>query len=268
MRICQVLTVAGSDSGGGAGIQADIKTFTVLRAYGMSAVSAVTAQNTQGVQEVYPLSPEAVGMQLDSVFSDIRVDAVKTGMLFSDPIIVEVASKLRNYNVSNLVVDPVMIAKGGSTLLEQKAVSALIDDLMPLTTIITPNIPEAEVLTGIKISTVEDMKKAAKQLVCMGARSAVVKGGHFPGGPIDVFCDGKNVIEYKGERYHTKNTHGTGCTFSAALTVGLARKLSLPDAVQLAKDFINVAIAKAIPIGHGHGPTNHLAWLDKKEFEV
>ncbi|HHV07266.1 MAG TPA: bifunctional hydroxymethylpyrimidine kinase/phosphomethylpyrimidine kinase [Firmicutes bacterium] len=263
MKHCRVLTIAGTDSGGGAGIQADLKTFTVMRAYGMSVIAAVTAQNTMGVQGVYPLAPEAVGEQLESVFSDIGADAVKTGMLFSAPIITEVAAKLRKFNVSNLVVDPVMIAKGGSRLLEEEATAALKDELLPLTTVITPNIPEAEVLTGVKITTVDDMKTAAKQLVAMGVQAAVVKGGHLTADPIDVLFDGKQVSEFVGRRYQTKNTHGTGCTFSAALAVGLAHGLDLSAAVQQAKDFVSLAISKAVPIGHGHGPTNHLAWLDR-----
>jgi hydroxymethylpyrimidine/phosphomethylpyrimidine kinase len=263
MKLCRVLTIAGSDSGGGAGIQADLKTFTVMRAYGMSVVTAVTAQNTMGVQGVYPLSPEAVGTQLESVFRDIGADAVKTGMLFSAAIITEVAAKLKKFNVTNLVVDPVMIAKGGSRLLEEEATSALKDELLPLTTVITPNIPEAEVLTGIKIATVDDMKKAAKQLVSMGVKAAVVKGGHLPGEPVDVLYDGQQFFEFTGQRYQTKNTHGTGCTFSAALTVGLAQGLDLSAAVEQAKDFVSLAIANGISIGRGHGPTNHLAWLDR-----
>ncbi|HKM40032.1 MAG TPA: bifunctional hydroxymethylpyrimidine kinase/phosphomethylpyrimidine kinase [bacterium] len=263
MKIPRVLTIAGSDSSGGAGIQADLKTFTVLGTYGMSVVTAVTAQNTMGVQAVYPLAPEAVGQQLESVFTDIDTDSVKTGMLFSAPIITEVAAKLRRFNVTNLVVDPVMVAKGGSKLLQDEAVEAFADVLIPLTTVITPNIPEAEILTGISITTIAEMKAAAKKLVSMGAQTAVVKGGHLPAEPVDILYDGTIIREYPGQRFDTMNTHGTGCTFAAALAVGLAQKLSVDTAVQQAKDFVSLAIAKAYPIGHGHGPTNHLAWLNR-----
>ena len=265
MKISHVLTIAGSDSSGGAGIQADLKTFTVLGAYGMSVLAAVTAQNTLGVQGVYPLPPDAVGEQMESVFSDIRVDSVKTGMLFSAPIISEVAAKLHKFEVNNLVVDPVMVAKGGSRLLQEEATEALIDKLMPLTTVITPNIPEAEILTGIKITTISDMKTAAKRLVSMGVQATVVKGGHLATEPVDILYDGDKIKEYPGKRWQTKNTHGTGCTFAAALAVGLAQKLPLAAAVQQAKDFVSLAIARAVPIGHGHGPTNHLAWLEKQK---
>ncbi|HHY93025.1 MAG TPA: bifunctional hydroxymethylpyrimidine kinase/phosphomethylpyrimidine kinase [Firmicutes bacterium] len=261
MTLPRVLTIAGSDSGGGAGIQADLKTFTVLGAYGMSALTAVTAQNTLGVQGIYPLSPAAVAQQLTSVLSDIGADAAKTGMLFSAAIIEAVAEKVKEFGLTRLVVDPVMVAKGGARLLEDSAAAALREKLLPLASVVTPNLPEAEVLAAMPIREVADMQEAARRIVALGARAVVVKGGHLAGPPLDLLYDGSAFHQFTGERYPTKNTHGTGCTFSAALAVGLARGLALPAAVAQAKAFTAAAIRGAAPLGHGHGPTNHLAWL-------
>lgn len=265
MSLPKALTIAGSDSGGGAGIQADLKTFTVMKVYGMSALTAVTAQNTLGVHGVYPLTPDQVAAQLDAVLSDIGTDAAKTGMLFNEPIISVVADAVKRYKISQLVVDPVMIAKGGQPLLLPEAQAALRSKLIPLAAVITPNLPEAEVLGGCAIRTRDEMLEAARRLVGLGARSVVIKGGHLESGPAaDLFYDGKQQEWLEAERVATRHTHGTGCTFSAAIAAGLAKGLSLFEAVQLGKRFVTLAIQKAPGIGGGHGPTNHLAWLEVK----
>jgi len=260
-RPARALTIAGSDSGGGAGIQADLKTFQELGVYGMSALTAITAQNTTGVQAVYPLSAEAVVQQIRSVGSDIGVDALKTGMLFSSEIIAAVAEAIRSFGWTNVVVDPVMIAKGGAELLREEAVRALTDRLLPLAAVVTPNIPEAEKLAGMKISGQADKREAARRLAGFGARYVIVKGGHDPGEEaVDLLFDGRDFIEMAGPRIPTPNTHGTGCTFSAALAAGLASGLEVEAAARQAKAFIQAAIEDGIRIGSGHGPTNHWAY--------
>ena len=261
----RALTIAGSDSGGGAGIQADLKTFTALRSYGTSVITCVTAQNTLGVTGVYPLTADQVAAQLDAVLSDIGTDAAKTGMLYDTGIIAAVADRVKRYGIRNLVVDPVMIAKGGHPLLLPEAQAAVRELLLPLALVVTPNLPEAEALTGLTIRTRADMEAAGRLLLRMGARAAVVKGGHLDGEPaadLLIAADGSRQW-LEAERVDSRHTHGTGCTFSAALTAGLARGLELPEAVGLAKDFITLAIRKAPGIGAGHGPTNHLAWLEE-----
>ena len=261
-KTVKALTIAGSDSGGGAGIQADLKTFQELEVFGMSALTAVTAQNTLGVQGVYPLSVEAVQQQIRSIGEDIGTDALKTGMLFSSEIIQAVAEEIKHFQWKNVVVDPVMIAKGGASLLQSEAVTALKKFLLPLATVITPNIPEAEVLTGITINTSEDRQKAAQYLWELGVAHVVIKGGHGEGDEdvVDLLYDGQEFTEYKSKRIHTKNTHGTGCTFAAAVTAELAKGKNVKEAVQVAKAFIQAAIENQIEVGHGHGPTNHWAY--------
>lgn len=264
---CKALTIAGSDSGGGAGIQADIKTFQELQVFGMSALTAVTAQNTLGVHGVYPLPAEAVKQQIQAIAEDMGTDAVKTGMLFSSEIIQAVAEKVKQYGLKNLVVDPVMIAKGGASLLQDEAVSALKECLIPLATVITPNIPEAEVLAGMTIHTLDDKKQAAKKLLSLGVKYVVIKGGHSENDnneAIDLLYDGQQFTYFKSIRINTKNTHGTGCTFSAAIAAELAKGKSVKDAVQVAKDFIQAAIEEDLGIGNGHGPTNHWAYKRRK----
>ncbi|WP_043933225.1 bifunctional hydroxymethylpyrimidine kinase/phosphomethylpyrimidine kinase [Bacillus sp. EB01] len=258
----KVLTIAGSDSGGGAGIQADIKTFQELGVYGMSVLTAVTAQNTLGVQAVYPMSVDTVVEQIRSIGNDIGTDALKTGMLFNAEIIEAVSRNIAVYNWKNVVVDPVMIAKGGASLLQQEAVTAMKKDLLPLAKVVTPNIPEAEVLTGLSITTDEDKKKAAKQLYSLGVQNVVIKGGHDENTSqsIDILFDGKEFLYFASERIQTKNTHGTGCTFSAAIAAELAKGSTVFDAVSHAKRFIQAAIEHPIDIGTGHGPTNHWAY--------
>lgn len=265
MTIRKVLTIAGSDSGGGAGIQADIKTFQELGVYGMSVITAVTAQNTIGVQGLYPMSEEAVLKQLDSIRSDLEPDAVKTGMLFSSDIIKAVAGKVKQFGWSSLVVDPVMVAKGGAALLQKEAVDAIRTWLIPLAYVITPNIPEAEVLTEIKIVTADDKKEAAKIIYKMGASHVVIKGGHDADGraAADLLYDGMDYMEFIGARVNTTNTHGTGCTFSAAIAAELAKGNQVQEAVRTAKGFIQAAIEESLGIGSGHGPTNHWAYRRK-----
>lgn len=266
-KIFKALTIAGSDSGGGAGIQADLKTFQELGVFGMSALTAITAQNTLGVQGVYPLPLEAVQQQIQSIGEDMGTDAVKTGMLFSSEIIQVVAEQIKHFQWQNVVVDPVMIAKGGAALLQSQAVDALKKYLLPLATIITPNIPEAEALTGMSIKTLADRKEAAKQLWQLGTAHVVIKGGHDDGATevVDLLYDGQEFTSYQSKRVFTKNTHGTGCTFASAVAAGLARGSGVKDAVKTAKAFIQAAIENQIEVGHGQGPTNHWAYRNDRE---
>jgi hydroxymethylpyrimidine/phosphomethylpyrimidine kinase len=266
LTISKALTIAGSDSGGGAGIQADLKTFQELGAYGMSAITAVTAQNTLGVHGVYPVSIEGIVQQIDAIGEDLGTDALKTGMLFSDEVIEAVSERIHHYGWENIVVDPVMIAKGGAKLLQDEAIRALKEKLLPLTSVITPNIPEAEVLTEMKISSLDDRRKAAKQLMGMGAKAVVIKGGHADDKEvIDLFFDGTTCEELMSPRIETLHTHGTGCTFSAAITAQLANGMTMRDAVLTAKEFIRAAIEDGLGIGGGHGPTNHWAYNKRGE---
>jgi len=250
------LTIAGSDSGGGAGIQADLKTFAVLGVHGTSAITAITAQNTTRVTDILELPTSLIREQIAVVVDDIGVHAAKTGMLSSAAIIATVADAVERYGIGNLVVDPVMVAKGGAKLLRDDAVTAMRDLLMPLAAVVTPNLPEAQVLLGREIATLDERRRAARDLVAMGARSAVVKGGHAEGDVVDVFFDGKQLIELSAERIETPNTHGSGCVFSAAITAGIALGMEPLEAVRRAKTFITQAIANSIEIGHGHGPVN------------
>ncbi|MEF3313042.1 bifunctional hydroxymethylpyrimidine kinase/phosphomethylpyrimidine kinase [Paenibacillus sp. GYB004] len=261
MTIPKAITIAGSDSGGGAGIQADLKTFQELGVFGTSAITAITAQNTLGVQGVYPLPLEAIGQQIDSVLSDIGTDAVKTGMLFSADIISLVADKLNRYGPYPLVLDPVMIAKGGAALLQQEAVEALRRELLPIATVLTPNVPEACAILGSQeIGSVEQMIEAAKRLHELGSRYVFLKGGHLDGEEaVDVLYDGSEANLYRSPRIRTKHTHGTGCTTASAIAAGLAKGLAVNDAVSEAKRFITAAIASGLEIGKGIGPTHHAA---------
>ncbi len=264
MTIKRVLTIAGSDSGGGAGIQADLKTITALGGFGMSVITALTAQNTLGVHGIHEVPTDFIEKQFDAVATDIGVDAAKTGMLSSSEIMRTVAEKIKEYRIKKLVVDPVMVAKGGAMLIKQEAKKTLVEKLLPLACVITPNIPEAEELTGMEIMTVEDMKKAAKVIHRMGAKNVFVKGGHMSGDALDILYDGGDFHEFTSERIDTKNTHGTGCTTSAAIATGLAQGMDVCEAVKRAKEYITVAIKHSISIGKGHGPTNHMAYLFRK----
>ena len=257
----RALTIAGSDSGGGAGIQADLKTFMAFGVYGMSAVTALTAQNTVGVQGVFEVPPGFVREQIRSVMTDIGADAAKTGMLSNAEIVRTVAEAVREFRIPNLVVDPVMVAKSGDPLLAPDACRAVRDDLLPLAVVATPNLPEAEALLGRKIGDLEAMKKAARELKELGCRWVVLKGGHLQTGPeaIDLLADGKELLLLRAPRLASGNTHGTGCTFASAIAAGLARGWEVPDAVRRAKEYVTEAIRGGFAMGSGHGPTNHLA---------
>jgi hydroxymethylpyrimidine/phosphomethylpyrimidine kinase len=254
--VARALTIAGSDSGGGAGIQADLKTFAALGVYGLSAITALTAQNTEGVRGVYDVPPEFVAQQIEAVMEDIGADAAKTGMLASTAIIEAVVASARKWRL-RLVVDPVMVAKGGDPLLRPDAVAAMRNTLLPLAEVVTPNLPEAEVLIGRRIGSLGDMRYAAQALADLGPRHVVVKGGHRTTEPIDVYFDGSKLLELPAKRIETRHTHGTGCTFSAAIAANLAKGLAVEEAVAEAKAYITGAIRHAPGVGHGHGPTGH-----------
>ncbi len=257
MKLPVALTIAGSDSGGGAGIQADLKTFAALGVYGTSAITAVTAQNTLGVAEIIELPPGLVLAQIEAVMLDISAQAAKTGMLSSAEIIDVVSTAIERHNLRNLVVDPVMVAKGGARLLRDNAVDALRVRLLPLAAVVTPNLPEAEVLLGRPIRTLDDRRQAARDLVALGARAAVVKGGHTDERlSIDHYFDGTELVELQSPRIATTNTHGSGCVFSAAIAAELAKGSDSLAAVHQAKEFITGAIERSLELGRGHGPVN------------
>jgi hydroxymethylpyrimidine/phosphomethylpyrimidine kinase len=261
----RALTIAGSDSGGGAGIQADLKTFAARGVYGMSVLTAITAQNTVGVQGVFELPPEFVALQIDSVVNDIGVDAVKTGMIANSEIIAVVAAKIREHNLLYVVVDPVMVAKGGDLLLKTEAIQALREQLIPLAEVVTPNAHEAEALTGIQVASLADMQQAAEAIHKLGAANVVVKGGHveaFAGESVDVLFDGTDFTLLRAERIDSVNTHGTGCTFASAIAAELAKGSSVREASETAKRYVTDAIRGAADwkLGKGHGPLNHFLW--------
>ena len=266
----RILTIAGSDSGGGAGIQADLKAITLLGGYGMSVLTALTAQNTTGVQAIHEVPASFVAKQIDAVLSDIGADAIKTGMLANAEIIEVVAQKIRQYRMKKVVVDPVMVAKGGASLLRKEAEEALIKRLIPLALVVTPNLHESSVLTGFRIQSIEEMKKAARRIYQLGSRYVVVKGGHFKGDAMDLLFDGKNYTEIGAPRIETKNTHGTGCTFASAIATLIARGDNVPEAVRKAKTFITMAIQSSLSIGKGTGPTNPFAYVlrEMERFRV
>lgn len=252
------LTIAGSDSGGGAGIQADLKTFAAHGVFGTSALTAVTAQNTRGVTAWSALPPDLVRAQIDAVASDIGADAVKLGMLANRAIIEAVAAALRAMDARNVVLDPVMVAKGGARLLEEDAVEALRSLLLPLADIVTPNIPEAEVLTGRPLETFADMQDAARLILRMGPHVVLVKGGHREDPEsTDVAVTATDAFELRGPRIPTTSTHGTGCTLSSAIAANLALGLEVREALVRAREYVEGAIRHAPRIGHGHGPLNH-----------
>ncbi len=252
----KAMTIAGSDSGGGAGIQADLKTFAALGVYGTSVLAAVTAQNTRGVFAIAEVPEEVVIAQIDVVMEDIGAEAVKTGMLSSASIIEVVADRLEAWG-AKLVVDPVMVSKGGAQLLQPSAVRALKTLLLPLALVVTPNFPEAEVLTGRRVESDDDARAAAAAIAALGPRYVVIKGGHRPGQPIDLVFDGKDYVELAGDRVETSNTHGTGCTFSAAIAAYLARGMDAPDAISGAKSYVSDALRASYAVGDGHSPVNH-----------
>lgn len=251
------LTIAGSDSSGGAGIQADIKTFSAHGVFGMSVITAVTAQNTQKVIDVQDMTPDIIGKQIDAIFQDIEVDAVKIGMVSQIKSIEIIAEKLNIYKPTNLVLDPVMVSKSGYKLLNPMAIDTLVKEILPLSYVITPNIPEAEEIAGIRIDTFKDMEWAAKRIYDMGPKYVLIKGGHMPGDATDLLYDGKNAKYLEGKRINTKNTHGTGCTLSSAIASNLALGFCIDEAVKKAKDYITLAVKYSLSLGKGVGPTNH-----------
>ncbi len=258
MSIPRVLIIAGSDSGGGAGIQADLKTVSALGAFGMTAITALTAQNTTGVFGVVEMTPEFVAQQIEVCVTDIGCDAVKTGMLSSAGIIEAVAQQVGKHNLQPLVVDPVMIAKSGAPLLKPEAMDTLKTKLLPLATVITPNLHEARALTGMDIRSLDDMREGAKRLHEFGPQFVVVKGGHLEGmgDSVDILYDGQEFTEFCAHRYETKNTHGTGCIFASAIAASLAAGKEIKSAVAIAKEFITAAIRNGLPLGKGQGPAN------------
>ncbi len=257
--IPRVLTIAGSDSGGGAGIQADLKTYLAHKVFGMSAITSVTAQNTQGVLGIHDLPPDFVALQIRAVLDDIGTQVVKTGMLSNAEIIRAVAHTLREYEIPYIVVDPVMRAKGGDPLLQPEAQEALIQEMLPLATVVTPNLPEAEALTQMEIRSLQEMKEAARRIHRMGPRFVLVKGGHLESSDrsIDLLYDGRQFHRYEADRIPTRNTHGTGCTFASAIAANLALGYSVPEAVDRAKAYVTGAIRHSLPLGKGHGPLDH-----------
>jgi len=262
MAMKQVLTIAGSDSGGGAGIQADIKAMSANGVFAMSAITAITAQNTEEVTDVFELPVSIIAAQIDAVFDDFDVAAVKTGMLSSAEIVRVVAKLLKPQNVTNLVVDPVMIAKSGHPLLKPDAIEALIKELIPLALVVTPNIHEAQQLSGVEIKTLSDARQAAKVIRKMGCRHVLIKGGHLLADrATDLLYDGRFFEVFKGEFINTPHTHGTGCTYASAIAAHLALGKPLSQAVKAAKAYTTEAIRHALAIGHGKGPTNHFYFL-------
>lgn len=266
MQIAKALTIAGSDSSGGAGVQADLKTFAAQGVYGCSVISAVTAQNTMGVFEVYALPPGIVQRQLEAVLSDIHPDTIKIGMLANSSIIHSIANTLRQFPQKPLVLDPVMTAKSGDLLLEKEAVHSLQEELFPLTDILTPNIPEAEFLIGNPIHDEGDMREAARTILGMGVASVVIKGGHAIHQPyfqgegcvvVDLFYDGKEMLKIEGPRIDTPHTHGTGCTLSSAIAAGLAKGFTRLEAIQNAREYLTGALRNAFSVGKGKSPPHH-----------
>jgi hydroxymethylpyrimidine/phosphomethylpyrimidine kinase len=251
------LTIAGSDSGGGAGIQADLKTFAAHGVYGLSVVTAVTAQNTLTVTAVEALGPDLVVAQIDAVVDDFRIDAVKIGMLANAELVKAVAGALARHSLTTVVLDTVMVAKSGARLLDRSAVDAVRTLLVPRATVVTPNVPEAELLTGLTIGSLDDLRLAAGRLQAMGAAAVLAKGGHLAGPAVDVFVDVSGSHVLQADRIDTRHTHGTGCTLSSAIAARLACGDSLGDAVRRAKAYVTRAIASAPGLGHGHGPLEH-----------
>ena len=264
----KVLTIAGSDCSGGAGIQADLKTFSAHGVYGMSVIVSVVAENTSRVIDIQDISPDMIEKQIDAIFEDIEVEAVKIGMLSNALCMEAVARKLEEYKPKNIVIDPVMYAKNGSPLMEPNSINTLIKVILPYADILTPNIPEAEKISNIKIGNYEDMERAAKIIYEMGSKNVLLKGGHAIGDPIDILYDGRDFHYYKSKRIDTKNTHGTGCTFSSAIASNLALGMGVPAAVERAKKYITTAIEHSLDIGKGHGPTHHFYDLYKNGLNI
>lgn len=267
MTIAKALTIAGSDSGGGAGIQADLKTFAALGVYGASVITAITAQNTRGVFAVQEIEPTIIAAQMAAVIEDLAPAAAKVGMLSSVPIVETVAERVRAYRLNQLVVDPVMVAKSGDPLLRADAVAALKEALLPQALVVTPNLPEAETLIGQRLETDADLRRAAEAIARLGPRWVVIKGGHRAGDATDLIYDGEGFETLRAERINTPHTHGTGCTFSAAIAAGLAKGRDPREAIRGAKEYLTGAIAHAYPIGGGHSPVHHFYrfWTEERK---
>lgn len=259
-----ILTIAGSDCSGGAGIQADLKTFSAHGLFGMSVVVSVVAENTKEVISVENISQKVIEDQMDAVFNDIFPEAVKIGMLSTPEVMKSVALKLKQYKPKNIVIDPVMYAKNGYPLMDRKNIEALIENIIPLADLLTPNIPEAEEITKSKIKTKEDMEKAAIEISKMGCKSVLIKGGHLEGDALDILYTNNKFYYFNNKRINTKNTHGTGCTLSSAIASNLALGDDISDAVKKGKDYVTLAIENSLNLGSGNGPTNHFYALYKK----
>jgi len=255
--IKKALTIAGSDSGGGAGIQADLKTFAALGVYGTSVITAVTAQNTLGVSGIFDLPDKFVALQMDSILTDIGADAVKTGMLSNPKIIEIVSQKVEEYGLKRLVIDPVMVSSSAHRLITAESQDVLIRRLLPLGHLVTPNLDEAGVIASFEVKTMKDMKRAAEKIRTLGVANVLVKGGHLSGDAVDILFDGSEFTCYKSERLSIPKTHGTGCTFSAAITAFLAKGIDLISAVKSAKDYTTNALRYAYRVGNGRVPLNH-----------
>ena len=255
----RILAIAGSDSGGGAGIQADLKTIALLGAYGMSVLTALTAQNTVAVTSVHDVPLDFIEAQIDAVFTDIGVDSVKTGMLSNEEVVKLVASKIAYYKPPIVVVDPVMVAKSGDLLLTGEARKTLARSLLPLATLVTPNLLEASTFIGWQVENQKAMRKAAEEIHRLGPQYVLVKGGHLQGEAVDLLFDGKQFREFRSVRVETENVHGTGCTYASAIATYLAQGFTMVEAVAAAKRFITVAIRHGLALGQGHGPTNPYA---------
>ena len=269
MQPIKVLCIGGSDSSGGAGIQADLKAVSACGCYGMSVITALTVQNTRGVESIHPVPKNIILAQLDSVLSDIGSDAVKTGMLLTAGAVESVVQKVKEYRLDKLIVDPVMIAKGGQSLMQDKAKAALIKKLLPQALVVTPNIPEAEVLAQCKIDGIAGMKKAAAIIQGLGVKNVVIKGGHLSAakktGAMDILYDGNNYYEYSSPWIATKDTHGTGCTYASVLASALACGKNIIDAVDQAKVMVTKAIENSLRLGKGHGPVNIMGCILKQK---
>ena len=264
MKLKTALTIAGSDSIGGAGIQADIKTMTMNGVYAMSAITAMTAQNTTGVSAILESTPDFLKQQIDAVFADIYPDAVKIGMVASSELIRTIADRLRHYDAKNIVVDPVMVATSGSSLMKTDAVQTLIEALLPIATVVTPNIPEAQVLSGMEIRSAADMQAAAKKIGDSYGCAVLLKGGHSINDANDLLYAQGEFTWFEGTRIDNPNTHGTGCTLSSAIASNLAKGFSLPESVRNAKAYISGALAAMLDLGHGSGPMDHAFALHQK----
>lgn len=259
----KVLSIAGSDCSGGAGVQADLKTFSAYGIYGMSVIVSVVAENTSRVIDIQDITPQMIEKQMDAVFEDINVDAVKIGMLSQSSSMEVVADKIKQYSPDNVVIDPVMYAKNGCPLMNPDSIDTLIKGILPLADMLTPNIPEAEKISGINIMGIKDMEKAAMIIYQMGCKNVLVKGGHAVGDAVDILFDGSELHRFSANRIDTKNTHGTGCTYSSAIASNLALEINMREAVGRAKEYVTTAIKYSLQIGKGNGPTNHFYELYK-----